>query len=41
MNLTAYWMVNVIFDILKMEIPMILICILLFVFQLNDYYSAI
>jgi len=38
MNLKAYWLVNIIFDIIKMQIPMFLICFLLFIFKLNEYY---
>ena len=41
MNLKAYWLVNIAFDIFKMQLPMIIICLLLFVFQLKEYYSSI
>lgn len=34
MNLCSYWIVNILFDILKMEVPMILCCVLLYVFEL-------
>lgn len=30
MNLCSYWIVNIIFDIIKMEVPMILCCVLLY-----------
>ena len=40
MNLCSYWIVNIIFDILKMEIPMILCCVLLYYFEMTDYFSA-
>ena len=29
MNLCSYWIVNLLFDIIKMEVPMILCCVLL------------
>ena len=41
LNMGSYWLVNVLFDIMKMEIPMFLCVILLFVFQLLDYYSSL
>ena len=41
MSLSAYWLVNIFFDIFKMMLPMILICFLLFVFQLKEYYQSI
>ncbi len=40
MNLCSYWIVNLLFDILKMEVPMILCCVLLYYFKMNDYFSA-
>ena len=40
MNLCSYWIVNLLFDILKMEIPMVLCCVLLYYFEMKDYFSA-
>ena len=40
MNLCSYWIVNLLFDIIKMEVPMILCCVLLQLFELTEYYSA-
>ena len=40
MNLCSYWIVNLLFDILKMEIPMVLCCVLLYYFEMTDYFSA-
>lgn len=40
MNLISYWVVNLLFDILKMEVPMVLCCVLLYYFELIEYYSA-
>ena len=40
MNLCSYWIVNLLFDILKMEIPMILCCVLLYYFEMREYFSA-
>lgn len=37
MNVAAYWIINVTYDILKLEIPMILCCFLLWPFQLKEY----
>lgn len=34
MNLCSYWIVNLIFDIIKMEVPMILCCVLLYQFDM-------
>lgn len=34
MNLCSYWIVNLLFDILKMEVPMIICCVLLYSFEL-------
>ena len=40
MNLCSYWIVNLLFDILKMEVPMIICCVLLYSFELQDYLPA-
>lgn len=40
MNLFSYWTINVLFDIVKMEIPMCLCVGLLYAFQLEEYYQA-
>ena len=40
MNLCSYWIVNILFDIIKMEVPMVLCCVLLFVFELKEYLPA-
>lgn len=40
MNLCSYWIVNLVFDIVKMEVPMILCCVLLYYFEMTDYFSA-
>ena len=40
MNLCSYWIVNLLFDILKREIPMVLCCVLLYYFEMKDYFSA-
>ena len=37
MNVAAYWIINVTYDILKLEIPMILCCFLLWPFNLKEY----
>ena len=37
MNVATYWIINVTYDILKLEIPMILCCFLLWPFQLKEY----
>jgi hypothetical protein len=34
----SYWTINVIFDILKMELPMMMCVGLLYAFKLEDYY---
>lgn len=40
MNITAYWIVNIIFDIFKLELTMFVCVGLLFLFELKDYYNA-
>ena len=40
MNMFSYWTINVIFDILKMELPMGLCVGLLYAFRLKDYYES-
>ena len=40
MNMCSYWFINVLFDIFKMEIPMVLSVGLLFAFQLEEYYQS-
>lgn len=40
MNICSYWIVNLLFDILKMEIPMVICCALLYAFEMKDYFSA-
>ena len=40
MNLCSYWIVNILFDIIKMEVPMVLCCVLLYLFELKEYYPA-
>lgn len=40
MNICSYWIVNLLFDILKMEIPMVLCCVLLYAFELVEYFPA-
>ena len=40
MNLCSYWIVNILFDILKMEVPMVICCTLLYAFDLREYYPA-
>lgn len=40
MNIISYWIVNLLFDILKMEVPMIVCCVLLYQFNLIDYFPA-
>lgn len=37
MNVATYWVINVFYDIVKIEIPMICCCILLAVFNLKEY----
>jgi ATP-binding cassette, subfamily A (ABC1), member 3 len=41
MNLFSYWAINVLFDIIKMEIPMLLCIGLIFAFRLSDYYMSL
>ena len=38
MNMFSYWTINVIFDIVKMELPMMMCVGLLYAFKLEDYY---
>lgn len=40
MNLFSYWCINVIFDIIKMEIPMAMCVGLLYAFRLKEYYMS-
>ena len=40
MNVCSYWIVNLVYDILKMEVPMVLCCVLLYYFELVEYFPA-
>ena len=40
MNICSYWIVNILFDTLKMEVPMVLCCVLLYLFELTEYFPA-
>ena len=37
MNVATYWVINVMYDIAKVEVPMILCCALLAIFNLKEY----
>ena len=40
MNMFSYWTINVIFDIFKMELPMMMCVGLLYAFSLEEYYES-